>query len=399
MTDATEPSRTASPPIERAPRRHRHTEGSLWRFVTLHRIAIAQLVAAYAAMRLYLFVLDVVAARRSFNGNLDGPLLGWDAWHYLQLAASGYPAVAPRAEGRLTFSNGAFGPMFPLLIRMVHDTSLPLVDAALVVSVLGGLVATLCVWRLAATVTSERVGLSSAMVFVALPGMAVVWGVLYSECVGIALAAASLLLMLKQRWVAAGLIGALAALTSPIALALALSPLVRTLLELRQRRVSRAWLTVALIPSGFLLFAAWLGIRYHDVLFWWHLQRQGWGTYVDFGNSFVHLLSHWSKIGGQGPAWLEWVAVLLVAGGVVALVLARLPLELNVYCAAILAILFITNDLGFKPRLLTWAFPMAIAATLVLPTAVRRTLIALFVLTMPFLFILYTTMGNSIAQP
>jgi hypothetical protein len=399
MTDTAEPARTASPPIERASRRHPATAGSLRRFITLHRIAIAQLVAAYAGVRLYLLVLDVIAARRSFNGNLDGPLLGWDAWHYLQLAASGYPAVALRVGGRLTFGNGAFGPMFPLLIRAVHESSLPLVDAAVVVSVLGGLLATLCVWRLAATVAGERIGLSSAMVFVALPGMTVVWGVLYSECVGIAFAAASLLLMLKQRWVASGLVGALAALTSPIALALALSPLVRALLELRRRRFSRAWWAVALIPSGFLLFAGWLGVRYHNALFWWHLQRQGWGTYVDFGNSFVHLLSHWSKIGGQGPAWLEWIAVVVVTAGVAALVFARLPLELNVYCAAIVTILFITNDLGFKPRLLTWAFPMVIAAAVVLPMAARRTLIILFLASMPFLFVLYTTMGNSIAQP
>jgi hypothetical protein len=399
MTDPTEPARCASPAIARASRRHPATAGSLRRFITLHRIAIAQLFAVYVGVRLYLFALDVVAARRSFNGNLDGPLLGWDAWHYLQLAASGYPSVAPLVGGRLTVSNGAFGPMFPLLIRVVHESSLPLVDAAVVVSFLGGLVATLCVWRLAAHVTDERVGLSSAMVFVALPGLAVVWGLLYSECVGIACAAASLLLMCKQRWVTAGLVGALAALTSPLALALAAPASVRALLELRRRRFSRAWFSVALIPSGFLLFAGWLGLRYDDALFWWHLQRQGWGTSVDFGSSFVHLLSHWTKIGGQGPAWLEWIAVLVVAGGVAALVLARLPLELNIYCAAILTVLFITNDLGFKPRLLTWAFPMAIAAALVLPTAARRSLIVLFLVTMPFLFILYTTMGNSIAQP
>ena len=142
-----------------------------------------------------------------------------------------------------------------------------------------------------------------------------------------------------------------------------------------------------------------MGIRYHDALFWWRLQRQGWGTYVDFGNSFVHLLSHWSKIGGQGPAWMEWIAVLAVAGGVVALILARLPLEVNVYCGAVLAVLFVTNDLGFKPRLLTWAFPMVIAAALVLPSVARRLLIGVFLLMMPVVFVLYTTMGNSVAQP
>ena len=183
-------------------------------FLAEHRVAIVKLVAAYAAVRLYLLVLDVAAARRSFNGNLDGPLLGWDAWHYLQLAKSGYPAVAPRVGGQLAFSNGAFGPVFPFLIRLVHEASITLVGAAVVVSVIGGLVATLCLWRLAAAITDEGVGLSAAMIFVALPGMAVAWGVLYSECVGLALAVVSLLFMVRRRWMAAGVAGALAA--SPV---------------------------------------------------------------------------------------------------------------------------------------------------------------------------------------
>lgn len=386
-------------PRGRASRRRPPAFPTTRAFLDNHRTAIAKVLAAYAGVRLYLGALDVVAARRSFNGNLDRPILGWDAWHYLQLATSGYPAVAPRVDGQLTFSNGVFGPLFPALIRLVHTTSLSFVESAVVVSVIGGLVATLCVWRLAASVTDEAVGLSSAMVFVALPGMAVTWGVLYSECVGIAFASASLLFMIRRRWVAAGILGALAALTSPLALALVAPALARGLLDLCKRRLSPAWLAVALIPSGFLLFAAWLAVRYHDALFWWHLQRQGWGTYVDFGSSFVRLLSHWSKIGGQGPAWMEWIALVVVAAGVTALVVARLPLEINVYCAVVLTILFVTNDLGFKPRLLTWAFPMAIAAALVLHRTARRALIGVFLLMMPVVFILYTTMGNSVAQP
>jgi hypothetical protein len=47
-----------------------------------------RVTAAYAGVRLYLLALDVIAARRSFDGNLDRPL-GWDAWHDLRLAASG----------------------------------------------------------------------------------------------------------------------------------------------------------------------------------------------------------------------------------------------------------------------------------------------------------------------
>jgi hypothetical protein len=385
--------------LERATRRRPPVLSEFRDNVSSHWDALGKLVLAYAGVRLYLLMLDLVAARRSFNGNLDGPILGWDSWHYLQIAAAGYPATAPRVDGQLTFSNGVFGPLFPLLIRLGHDTPLSLVGSAVMVSLVGGLAATLCVWRLAASITNEEVGLSSALIFVALPGMAVAWGVLYSECVGLAFAAASLLLMTRRRWVGAGVLGVLAALTSPICLALAAPALARALVELRRRRVSLSWATVALIPGGFLLFAGWLAIRYHDALFWWHLQQQGWGTHIDFGRSFVLLLSHWSKVGGQGPAWMEWIALVVVAGGIVALVLAKLPLEVNVYCAAILTVLFVTNDLGFKPRLLMWAFPMAIAAARVLPRTARRLLVGAFLLGMPVLFILYTTMGNSVAQP
>lgn len=326
-------------------------------------------------------------------------MLSWDAHHYLQIAAHGYPAIAPQVGGHLTFDNAAFEPLFPLLIRLVSLLNLSLVTSGVIVSVAGGLAAVYFMWRLATAVTNEETGLSAALLFVVLPGIALAWGLLYSECVGLALVAASLFYMTQKRWLLAGCIGALATLTDPIALALVVAAGWPLLAGLRHRTLSKSWVCVALVPTGFLSYAAWLAIRYHDALFWWHLQQQGWGAQIDWGRSLLALLPHWTRLGGQGPAWMEWIGVVLVLGALVSLAVARLPGEINAYCIGVLALLFVTNDLGFKPRLLTWAFPALIAVAATLPRPWRRVVSVLFTISIPVFFILYSTMGNSVAQP
>lgn len=364
------------------------------------RSRLLKVVGAYVAVRVGLLVLDLIAAHRSFNGNLDGPMEAWDSWHYIHIAQHGYPTLAPMIAGQLTFSDGAFGPVYPALIAVLSFPLRSTVLAALAVSIIGGLVSTICVWRIAAHVKTEKVALRSALMFMLLPGMAIVWGTLYSECVGVAFASLSLLLMIEKKWLAAGIAGALAALASPIAIVLVAAPVARSFANFRRRKeVLPPWIAAVTIPIGLLSFIAWLAHRYRDPLFWWHLQRQGWGTQVDYGRSLLKLLPHWSRIGGQGPAWVQWIGIALVVAGIAAMILARLPLELNMYTICVFVVLFSTSNLGFKPRLLVWAFPAVIAMASSYPRWARRTTLAVFAALLPIFFVLYTTMGNSIAQP
>lgn len=357
------------------------------------------LASVYVLVRLYLLALDAYAANHSYGGNVTGPLLSWDAQHYLAIARAGYPRTPPHVGGILSFSTAAFEPAFPVMIRLVTLLGVPFISAGLVVSILGGASATYFVWRIAQRIASPVVARDAAILFMVLPGQSVAWGLLYSESLGIALAAACLCLFARQRYLAAGVLGALATLTSPMALCLVVPMTWTLVVGLWRRRHSRAWIAVLLTPLGFLSYAAFLAMRYRDALYWWHLQRQAWGASFDYGTSLIQLLHHWTKIAYQGPAYLEWIAVVCLLGLLAALCRARLPLHLSLYSVAVLFVLFGTNSLGFKPRFLVWAFPLVIAVSKSLARPWRYAVIGASALAIAPLFIAYTTMGNSVSQP
>jgi hypothetical protein len=357
------------------------------------------LLGIYAVVRLALLLADSLSAHIAYGGQLGGPVRSWDSHFYLGIADHGYPSVAPSVGGHLTYSAANFGPTFPGLIRIVEWLGLSDVGAAMVVSVVSGAVATVLVWQLATELYGESVGRKSALLFATFPGMAIAWGLVYSECIGLTLVAGSLLLMVRERWVWAGVVGALATATNAASLPLVLAALVPTVQAVRARKRPSALATVVIAPAGFGAYVLWLGIKYHDVLYWWHLNHQAWGTSIDFGRSLLALLPHLWARGLPGPSWLEWLGVLAVVGAVIALVRAKPPGLITAYCAGVLVILFVSDTSGFRPRLLTWAFPALIAVA----AATRRrgwlVLATAFASLLPLVFVVYTTLGNTVAAP
>ncbi|HYA67167.1 MAG TPA: hypothetical protein VED63_00405, partial [Acidimicrobiales bacterium] len=175
--------------------------------------------------------------------------------------------------------------------------------------------------------------------------------------------------------------------------------LVSVLQSLRHHERPRALVAVVIIPMGFIAFVGYLGLRYHDALYWWHLQHQAWGSSVDYGKSLLVLLVHpWSG-GFQGRGWMEWIGLMCAGAAVAALVRAKPPLLITVYCIGTFVIMFVSNGIGFKPRLLTWAFPALLA---VAATTRRRGWIPIaiaFAYMLPIVFLAYTTYGNYMIQP
>ncbi len=267
------------------------------------------------------------------------------------------------------------------------------------VSIIAGAVSVVLVWRLGTVLFDQQVGSIAATLFVVFPGMAVAWGMTYSECVGLPLVAASLLAMVHKRWFWAGVAGALATATSPMALPLTLAAVIAAVPMLRRRTVPGALIAVVLIPLGFVAYVGFLGLRYHDLLYWWHLQHQAWGAQVDFGRSLLVLLVHpWSG-GYQGRGWIEWVGLLTVVAAVVAMVRAKLPLFITGYCIASFGLMFVSNSLGFKPRFLVWAFPALIAVAAVTRRRAWQPIALTFAFTLPLVFLAYASLGNYMIQP
>lgn len=360
---------------------------------------VLPVLGIYAIVRLGLLIADAFSAHLSYGANPAGPLQAWDGSWYLAVAAHGYPATAPMAGGHLTYGAAGFEPVFPALIRLIEVVGFTPVQAAVIISMVAGAVSVVLVFRLGTVLYDARVGSIAGILFAVFPGMAISWGMTYSECVGLALAAGCLLLMVRQRWLFAGLMGLLATATSPMALPLVLAAVVPVAQALRRRQFPRALVTLVLVPLGFLVYVGYLGLHYHDAFFWWHLQHQAWGAMIDFGKSLLVLLAHpWSG-GYQGKGWMEWVGVVAVAGAVVALVRARPPLLISVYCAGMFALMFVSNSLGFKPRFLSWAFPALIAVAAVTRRRGWQPIAIAFAFLLPLVFLAYASFGNYMIQP
>jgi hypothetical protein len=345
-------------------------------------------------------VADVLAAHLSYGKALSGPLLAWDAHWYLDIAQHGYPAHPLLSSGHLTYNAANFLPFFPVLIRAVQGLGVSAVVAASLVSWLSGALCTLLVWRLGARAFDEGTGRLAAVLFAVFPGLGLAWGSLYSECVGLALVAGCLLLLMR-RGMGAGLLGMCATLTSPMAVVpLTAAAAVATFQAWRHReRILPPLVALFLTPAGFVAYAAWIGARYHDLFFYWHLGHQVWGTTVDFGQQTFTVLLHPMTQDFVGPGWLIWPGLLAVVGAVVATWKARPPAVLVVYCAALLVQLTATNVLGFKPRMLTWAFPALVSVAKVARKHTAQALVIGSAVLLPVVFLAYTTIGNTMGAP
>ncbi|HMK62693.1 MAG TPA: hypothetical protein VK386_03655, partial [Acidimicrobiales bacterium] len=216
-------------------------------------VAALPMLGIYVVVRLGLLVADVLSAHSSYGSNLSAPLLAWDAHWYIQIASQGYPAHPLLADGHLTYNAANFLPFFPILVRLVEFVGLTPLGAGLVVSVVGGAASTLLVWRIGAVAFDDRTGRIAAVLFAVFPGMGIIWGSLYSECVGLAVSAGCLLLLFRKRWVWAGLLGACATLTSPMAVGpLTAAAATAAFLAWREGRGLRPLSAVFLVPMGFL---------------------------------------------------------------------------------------------------------------------------------------------------
>lgn len=363
-------------------------------------IAASPLLGIYLCVRIGLLAADVLSAHVGYGSALSGPLLAWDAHWYVLIAGHGYAAHPPMAHGQLTYSAANFLPFFPLLVRAVQQIGFSPVIAASIVSWVSGAVATVLVWRLGAMAFDEATGRLAALLFMVFPGMGIAWGALYSECVGLALVAGCLLLLMRGGG-GAGLLGMFATLTSPMAVVpLTVAAAVATVQARRRGRSLAAPLSaVVLTPAGFVGYAVWIGNRYHDLFYYWHLGHQVWGTSIDFGDSLLHVLFHPLTQGFLGPGWLNWIGLAAVVAALVVLARFRLPSILAGYSLTVFLQLAMTNVLGFRPRNLTWAFPALIAVAAASRRRAWQPVAIGFAMLLPVAFLAYTTIGNTMGAP
>jgi Gpi18-like mannosyltransferase len=194
----------------------------------------ARCLIAVAAALLASRVAVLLAAYASGAG-LGGLGTRWDSEHFIHVALRGYTGLA----------DAAFAPAYPALIRGLSGLGLPAWGAALLAANLAA--------ALAAVPLCLLYGPRGALAVLAFPTVALYTTAAYSEALALLFTALGLHLWLRERWGAAALALALAALTryqtALPALALAL------LAAARRRRGAAAALLGALAVAGAVMAA------------------------------------------------------------------------------------------------------------------------------------------------
>lgn len=256
------------------------------RYLAAIPAAVSEPLSIFLVTRIALFVLAFAAqvflpfhtgSKHDYFPNnyfLDG-WGRWDSAWYISIARQGY-SLDPKTY----YSNIAFFPLYPLLIRLVGEVVRNLPLAGILVANLTFAGALLVVYRLALLRFDRRVARWTLIFLCAFP-YAFFFAAIYSESLFLLLSALSFYLAERERWWLSGLAGLLAALSRSIGGALGPAIFLIYLAHKRYRlkELDRNLFAPALAPLGSALYMAYLGIRFHDPLAFAKASLLAWGRY------------------------------------------------------------------------------------------------------------------------
>ena len=226
-------------------------------------------------------------------------------------------------------------------------------------STVSGLSAMVAVWVLVRRYAGSPAADRATLLLSFFPG-AFVFSMVYAEGFLITLVALGLWALGERRWVLAGVAGALATATSPVALAFELSCLWVAVVHIRREGSWRALVAPALAPVGFVGYQLWLWRHTGNIGAWKLTERGGWSSYLSLRYP-LHVA--WRFVTLSSTANMD----VIVAGTVVAVVAAavalrdRQPAALLLYGLTVAALALLTAPVGLRPRFVLDAFPLVVA--------------------------------------
>ncbi len=233
-------------------------------------------LAVYAASRL-VYLLIALGDTAIHKWSLGAEVSNWDGVWYLAVTGHGYPAFPFRGQTTL-----GFFPLYPITTWLVsHLLFCSAILAGMIVATVGGAIATVLVQRLSEAWWGEQASRRVVLFFCLFPG-SIVFSMVYSEGLMLALVAGCLLALQRRRWVLAGLLAGLATAVGPVALAIIPACAVAAWHEIRRhgwkdREARRSLFAPLLAPAGVGLFAVYLWIRTGTPFASYNAQHHGWG--------------------------------------------------------------------------------------------------------------------------
>lgn len=295
-------------------------------------------------------------------GTVSAVAYRWDGWWYLDIARRWYSSsLRPPVPGfHHRFSDWAFFPAFPALLRGVHlVTRMPLPATGIVVSLVAGLLAVRAMYALGEHYGGRDVGRGAALLVAVWPA-SMVFGLPYSEGLYVAATAAALLALMRQRWVVAGLCGAVASGTRATGIAVIAAAAVAAVTAAVRERNPRPLVAPVLTAFGLVAFLAYGWAQTGDVLVWRHAENL-WAQQFDMGYPMYVGWAHTLLHGGSAlPAvLLQWFGMLAVLAFAAAAWVRRrsLSVPLAVYGLVALVLLLGYSAVGTRPRMVLGVIP------------------------------------------
>ena len=177
----------------------------------------------------------------------------------------------------------------------------------------------------------------------------------------LALAAGCLLALLRQRWILAGLLGALATASRPNAVVLVACCAWAAAVAVRRQRAWAALASPLMAPLGFAGFMLYLRARTGRWDTWFTVERDGWRERLDPAATWtkVSFFAHHPFADVNNTLVILGVAFIVVAGAI--LVATRPPGIVLVYTVGMVTLALASQTLGARPRFVLTAFPLVAA--------------------------------------
>jgi hypothetical protein len=272
-----------------------------------------------------------------------------DAGYYGEIARTWY---TPHHGRHVLPTTAAFFPVFPAAIRLCSFLAGGSIAFGGLIAVVGsGAAAVTAVWALAARIKDRYLADRTVLLFAAFPG-AMTLGMMYSEPLGIALAASCLLATLNRRWLTAGLLAGVASGEHPTLIVLTPVLAIAAAQAIVTRRDWRALIAPALAPLGLIGYFAWIGTVWHDYGFWSKLEKKTWGVHTDYGVHVYRIFTLAYPHMERHAVYFAMIMTLLVAGliGIALMLAARVPLPVSLYTIGLYAGLVVSGAYGPTPR-------------------------------------------------
>lgn len=290
-------------------------------------------VVFHLATRLLTLLALWAASARQGRG-LSATLVRWDGRWYTRITEHGYPTALPTVDGRVVTNPAGFFPLFPLSLRPLVAAGLPVWFAAAVAAATFSAAAAVLIALLVRTWTNARVGLLAACCWSVFPTASVL-SVAYAEGLFTLCAAGSLLLVVRRRWLGAGVAAALAGSARPtgvvVVAAVVVAAVSALLRERDQCRVPAPVAALVVAPLGTLGALGWIGWATSRPDAWAVTERQGWGVHFDGGVTFARWLLGALTRTSEPLQSVYAVSVLAAVALVVLAALRRPPLPVLVF--------------------------------------------------------------------